>query len=111
MNTDLLPRALFAAGQSAPAETSVPAGFEKRVMAALRARSQADPILSWVRGLWRAAIPSVGLALVSCLFVVLNSDPADSIQADQADSSVAPPASVEEIPGDSAETPDSFDLW
>lgn len=110
MNTDPLTRALIVAGRSVPAETAVPAGFEKRVMAALCARSETDP-LPWLRGLWRAAIPSVGLALVSCLIVVLNSDPDDDIRADAADPGLAPAAAVEEIPGDATETPDPFDLW
>jgi hypothetical protein len=111
MNSDPLTRALIAAGRSVPADTSVPAGFERRVMAAVRARAQADPLLSWIRGLWRAAIPSVGLAVVSCLVVVLNSDPDDDSRADEPGSKAVPSASVGDFPGDSAETPDALDLW
>ena len=54
---------LIAAARANPPSDRVPYAFEKRVMALLAARSATEPLVLWVRGLWRAA--------VSCLVVAL----------------------------------------
>ena len=54
---------LISAGRANPPRDHVPYAFEKRVMALIAARSATEHLTLWVRGLWRAA--------VSCMFVAL----------------------------------------
>lgn len=63
MNLAELQKKLIAAARLRPADERVPYAFEKRVMALVAARKGADLLAAWTRGLWRAAI--------SCLVVAL----------------------------------------
>ena len=64
MNVELLQKRLIAAARSNPPGDGVPYAFEKRVMALLAARAvTANPVL-WARGLWRAAVPCMAIALL-----------------------------------------------
>ena len=61
---ELQKKLINAARTNAPSE-KVPYAFEKRVMALLAARAATAraPIL-WARGLWRAAVPCMAIALL-----------------------------------------------
>ena len=64
MNPDLLQKKLLAAARANPPGDSVPYAFEKRVIALLSARTTtANPVL-WARGLWRAAVSCMAIALL-----------------------------------------------
>jgi hypothetical protein len=64
MNIAELQNKLLAAARANPPGDQVPYAFEKRVMALLAARAATDPLALWVRGLWRAAVSCVGIALL-----------------------------------------------
>lgn len=64
MNLVELQKKLTAAARLQPADDRVPYAFEKRVMALLAARNGADRLPVWTRGLWRAAISCLVVALV-----------------------------------------------
>jgi anti-sigma-K factor RskA len=64
MNIDELHKKWLAAARANPPGDSVPYAFEKRVTALLAARAATDPLALWVRGLWRAAVACVAIALL-----------------------------------------------
>jgi len=64
MNIAELQKKLLVAARANPPGDRVPYAFEKRVMTLLAARLAADPLILWVRGLWRAAVPCVAIALL-----------------------------------------------
>jgi hypothetical protein len=64
MNIVELQTKLLAAARAQPPDDRVPYAFEKRVMALLAARAATDPLMIWVRGLWRAAVSCVAIALL-----------------------------------------------
>jgi hypothetical protein len=65
MNESRLTSKLIAVARRLPADDRVPYAFEQRVLARLRALSPVDPWAWWARGLWRAALPCLAVAVVS----------------------------------------------
>ena len=63
MNLAELQRKLAAAARSQPEDERVPYAFEKRIQALIAARAVPDLWAAWSRGLWRAAISCVLLAV------------------------------------------------
>lgn len=76
MNLDQLQKKLVFAARLQPADERMPWAFEKRVTALLAARTAASPAAFWVRGLWRAAISCVILALLLGAVTILLPVPA-----------------------------------
>ncbi len=64
MNLAELQRKLATAARLQPADDRVPYAFEKRIQALIAARAVPDLLVAWSRGLWRAAISCVLLAVV-----------------------------------------------
>ena len=72
-NWQALQKKLIAAARANPPGDGVPYAFEKRVIALLAGRvGAADRLAWWVRGLWRAAIPCVAVALLLGVWVFFN---------------------------------------
>jgi len=80
MNIAELQTKLLAAARANPPGDRVPYAFEKRVVALLAARTAADPLALWVRGLWRAAVSCVAIALLLGAWAFFN--PAASSKTD-----------------------------
>jgi len=80
MNIAELQKKLLAAARANPPGDRVPYAFEKRVMALLVARAATDYLALWVRGLWRAAVSCVAIALLLGAWAFFN--PTASIKAD-----------------------------
>jgi hypothetical protein len=80
MNITELQKKLLAAARANPPGDQVPYAFEKRVTALLAARAATDPLALWVRGLWRAAVSCVAVALLLGAWAFFN--PATSSKAD-----------------------------
>ena len=80
MNIAELQKKLLAAARANPPGDRVPYAFEKRVVALLAARTAADPLALWVRGLWRAAVSCVAIALLLGAWAFFN--PAASSKTD-----------------------------
>ena len=72
MNIAELQKKLLAAARANPPGDRVPYAFEKRVMALLAARTATDPLALWVRGLWRAAMSCVAIALLLGVWAFFN---------------------------------------
>ena len=72
MNIAELQKKLLAAARANPPGDRVPYAFEKRVVALLAARTAADPLALWVRGLWRAAVSCVAIALLLGAWAFFN---------------------------------------
>ena len=64
MNFVELQRKLIAAARANVPGDRVPYAFEKRVMALLASRVAPQNLDLWVRGLWRAAVSCVAVALL-----------------------------------------------
>jgi hypothetical protein len=64
MNLAELQKKLTAAARLQPPDERVPYAFEKRVTALLASRGLADRWAVWSRGLWRAAISCVAVAVL-----------------------------------------------
>lgn len=64
MNLVELQKRLTNAARLQPADDRVPYAFEKRVMALVAARKAGNSAAFWARGLWRAAISCVILAVL-----------------------------------------------
>ena len=64
MNLNELERKLTAAARLQKPDDRVPYAFEKRVSALLATRVALQNLDLWVRGLWRAALSCVAVALV-----------------------------------------------
>ncbi len=72
MNPAELQKKLIAAARANPPGDGVPYAFEKRVMALLAARTlNTNPVL-WVRGLWRAAVSCLAIALMLGAWAFFN---------------------------------------
>jgi hypothetical protein len=72
MNVELLEKKLIAAARSNVPGDDVPYTFEKRVMALLASsRATGDNLVLWARGLWRAAIPCMAIAVLLGAWSVL----------------------------------------
>ncbi|HUA67615.1 MAG TPA: hypothetical protein VMA13_03625 [Candidatus Saccharimonadales bacterium] len=72
MNDAELQKKLIAAARANPPGDSVPYAFEKRVMALLAACATGNNLALWVRGLWRAAVPCLVIALLLGAWTLLN---------------------------------------
>ena len=72
MNIAELQKKLLAAARANPPGDHVPYAFEKRVTALLAARTAADPLALWVRGLWRAAVSCAAIALLLGAWAFFN---------------------------------------
>lgn len=79
---------LQAARNDAPSDR-VPYGFEKRIMALLPKTLHADGLAEWTMAFWRAALSSLGVALVIGAINVsvpsLSSDSGDALEIAAAD--------------------------
>ncbi|HEY5232960.1 MAG TPA: hypothetical protein VIK35_05455 [Verrucomicrobiae bacterium] len=64
MNIAGLQKKLAAAARAEAPDDRVPFAFEKRVMALIASRAAPQNLDLWVRGLWRAAISCVGIAML-----------------------------------------------
>ena len=64
MNIAELQQQLIAAGRKQAADDRVPYAFEKRIMALVAERVAQSGRVLWARGLWRAAVSCVLLAVV-----------------------------------------------
>jgi len=64
MNIAELKKKLIAAARANVPGDQVPYAFEKRVSALLAARVAPQNLDGWVRGLWRAAVSCVAIALL-----------------------------------------------
>jgi len=71
MNLVDLQKKLIAAARANMPGDRVPYAFEKRVTALLASRVGAQKLDAWVRGLWRAAVSCVVVALVCAAFALL----------------------------------------
>jgi hypothetical protein len=72
MNIAELQKKLLAAARANPPGDRVPYAFEKRVTALLAARAAIDPLGLWIRGLWRAAVSCVAIALLLGAWAFFN---------------------------------------
>ncbi len=107
-NNDPLIQALYRAGREFGPSGEVPLGFERRVMASVRAQAMIDPFADWIQGLWRAAIPSVGLAAMACLLVLTNADWSEEDSNPESDGLAV---AAESVLADSIEAPDPIEAW
>ena len=78
MNLDELQKKLTAAARQQPPDDRVPYKFEKRIMALIAERAVVSGRLLWARGLWRAAVSCVVLALVCGTVALFTPDTHDS---------------------------------
>jgi hypothetical protein len=72
MNIAELQKKLLAAARANPPGDHVPYAFEKRVMALLAARAATEPLVMWMRGLWRAALSCAVIALLFGAWAFFN---------------------------------------
>jgi hypothetical protein len=72
MNPAELQKKLIAAARANPPGDGVPYAFEKRVMALLAARTASGNPVLWVRGLWRAAVSCLAIALMLGVWSFFN---------------------------------------
>jgi hypothetical protein len=75
MNPAELHKRLIAAARANPPGDGVPYMFEKRVTALLAARRMTDIPVLWVRGLWRAAVSCLAIALMLGVWAFFNPTP------------------------------------
>jgi hypothetical protein len=84
MNLAELQKKLIAAARANMPGDRVPYAFEKRVTVLLASRVAPQNLDLWVRGLWRAAVSCVAIALLCGAWASLNpsvtSNPADLSQ-------------------------------
>ena len=78
MNLDELQKKLTAAARLQAPDDRVPYKFEKRIMALIAERAVVSGRLLWARGLWRAAVSCVVLALVCGTVALFTPDTHDS---------------------------------
>lgn len=79
MNLAGLQKKLIAAARTEVPDDRVPYAFEKRVTALLASRVAPKNLDLWVRGLWRAAVSSVAVALVCGAWVLFTPTAATSV--------------------------------
>jgi len=72
MNIVDLEKKLIAAARANPPGGQVPYAFEKRITALLAARATSDNVVLWVRGLWRAAVPCMVIAVMLGMWAFFN---------------------------------------
>lgn len=72
MNLVELQKKLLAAARTEVPSDHVPYAFEKRVTALLASRVAAENLNLWVRGLWRAAVSCVAIALLIGVWSAFN---------------------------------------
>jgi hypothetical protein len=72
MNPAELQKKLIAAARANPPGEGVPYAFEKRVTALLASHPMTDSPALWVRGLWRAAVPCLAIALMLGVWAFFN---------------------------------------
>ena len=72
MNLEELHKKLIAAARTEVLDDRVPHAFEKRITALLASRVAPDNLALWVRGLWRAAVSSVAVAVMCGAWVFLS---------------------------------------
>lgn len=72
MNATELQKKLIAAARATPPGEGVPYAFEKRVTALLASRPMTDLPALWVRGLWRAAVSCLAIALMLGAWAFFN---------------------------------------
>jgi hypothetical protein len=72
MNLEELQKKLIAAARTEVLDDRVPYAFEKRITALLASRVAPDNLALWVRGLWRAAVSCVAIALLCGAWTFLN---------------------------------------
>jgi hypothetical protein len=77
MNLAELEKKLIAAARLNPPHDGVPYAFEKRISALIVARA-ADHLGFWTRGLWRAAVSCVAVAVVCGAFSLFMPEVADN---------------------------------
>jgi hypothetical protein len=85
MNLPELEKKLIASARRNAPDDRVPYAFEKRVMAVIAERAGTDKWVFWARGLWRAALPCAGVALVvvaATLFLPALSDNSSDLSQD-----------------------------
>jgi AcrR family transcriptional regulator len=70
MNPEVLRQRLIKVARNAPHDSSVPPGFERRVMRAIVALPSPDPLDEWLLGLRRAAVSAASLAAITALLHV-----------------------------------------
>src|SRR5271154_6456478 len=80
MNIAELQKKLLAAAKTEVLDDRVPYAFEKRVTALLVSRVAPQNLDLWVRGLWRAAISCVAIALLCGAWVFFS--PASNASTD-----------------------------
>ena len=78
MNLAELQKKLTAAARLSPPDDRVPYAFEKRIMALIAERAVATRRIFWARGLWRAAVSCVALAVVCGTVSLLAPDVTDN---------------------------------
>ena len=77
MNLAALQNKLIATARRLPPDERVPYAFEKRVTALLAARSVLERGTLWTRGLWRAAVSCVAVAVLFGAWAYFESMPAN----------------------------------
>lgn len=77
MNLAKLQKKLTAAARLQKPDDRVPYVFEKRIMALIAARAAASGRLLWARGLWRAAVSCVVVAVVCGTVALFTPDARD----------------------------------
>jgi anti-sigma-K factor RskA len=78
MNLNALQQKLTAAARHQPPDDRVPYAFEKRITALIAERSESARRAFWARGLWRAAVSCVALAVVCGTVSFLTPEVADN---------------------------------
>jgi hypothetical protein len=78
MNLADLHRKLIAAARLQKPDDRVPYVFEKRVMALIADRAARARQILWVRGLWRAAVSCVAVAIVAGTVVWFSPETKDN---------------------------------
>ncbi len=78
MNLNELQKKLTTAARQQPPDDRVPYAFEKRIVALIAERSEAARRDFWARGLWRAAVSCVALAVICGAVSVFAPEVADS---------------------------------
>ena len=78
MNLAELQKKLVAAARLGTPDDRVPYAFEKRITALITERSEAQRRDFWARGLWRAAVSCVALAMICGAVSVFAPDVTDN---------------------------------
>ncbi|HLH52019.1 MAG TPA: hypothetical protein VKY92_00160 [Verrucomicrobiae bacterium] len=72
MNLEELQRKLVSAARAAAPGDQVPYAFERRIVQQIKNLRAVDSVSLWAQGLWRAAAPCVGLALIAIALSLLS---------------------------------------